>query len=441
MKHAVTLDKDKCKGCTTCIKHCPTEAIRVRNGLAHIIEDRCIDCGVCIRVCPHKAKKAVCDSLDRLKEFEYTIALPAPSLYGQFHNLDDVNIVLNGLLEIGFDWVFEVARGAEIISSVTRQLITSGKELPRPLISSACPAAVRLICMRFPKLLPNIITLIAPFEIAAIQAREEAVQRTGLQPEQIGIFFITPCPAKVTAGRYPMVLEKPVVDGSISITEVYKKLLKAMKKVKDPKPLCQSGLMGIGWAQSGGESAALLRGQNISVDGIENIIAVLEDVENGMLPQVDFLELNGCNQGCVGGCLTVENPYIAQAKIKRLMKFLPVSLNKMEMKGTELPEVVRGEKPLVHSPVYKLDEDRTVAMEKFARIEALTKELAGLDCGSCGAPSCRALAEDIVLGQAAEDDCIFRMRERMQYLAGSSDADEYLPPPFRKRETGKDEKR
>lgn len=439
MKHAVTLDKNKCKGCTTCIKHCPTEAIRVRNGLAHIIEDRCIDCGVCIRVCPHKAKKAVCDSLERLREFEYTIALPAPSLYGQFHNLEDVNIILTGLLAIGFDWVHEVSKGAEIISSITRQLITSGKELPRPLISSACPAAVRLICMRFPKLLPNIITLIAPFEIAAIQAREEAVQRTGLSPEKIGIFFITPCPAKVTAGRYPLVLEKPVVDGSISMTEVYKKLLSAMKKVKEPEPLCHSGLMGIGWASSGGESAALLRGQNISVDGIENIIAVLEDVENGMLPQVDFLELNGCNQGCVGGCLTVENPYIAQSKIKRLMKFLPVSLNKMEIKNGELPEIVQGEKPLVHSPVFKLDEDRAVAMEKFAQIEALTKELAGLDCGSCGAPSCRALAEDIVLGQAAEDDCIFRMRERMQYLTGSYDADEYLPPPFRKRETGKDE--
>ena len=90
MFHSVTLDLDKCKGCTNCIKVCPTEAIRVRNGKAHIIKERCIDCGQCIKTCPHRAKQAVCDSFDALDRFKYNIAMPAPSLYGQFHNLDDV---------------------------------------------------------------------------------------------------------------------------------------------------------------------------------------------------------------------------------------------------------------------------------------------------------------------------------------------------------------
>ena len=48
--HSVRLDKTRCKGCTNCLKHCPTEAIRVRNGRAHIIDERCIDCGECIRI-------------------------------------------------------------------------------------------------------------------------------------------------------------------------------------------------------------------------------------------------------------------------------------------------------------------------------------------------------------------------------------------------------
>jgi iron only hydrogenase large subunit-like protein len=408
-------------------------AIRVRNGLAHILDERCIDCGVCIKVCPHKAKKAVCDSLERLSEFEYNIALPAPSLYGQFHNLEDINVVLQGLLDIGFDWLYEVSKGAEIISSVTRQYIVSEKDTPRPLISSACPTVVRLISMRFPKLLPNIITLIAPFEVAAMNARREAALRTGLSADKIGVFFITPCPAKVTAGRYPLLMEKPVVDGVISMAEVYKKILLAMKKIKNPPQLSQSGAMGIGWAHSGGESSALPQKQSISVDGVDNVINILEDLENGVLLQVDFLELNACNQGCVGGCLTVENPYIAQSNIKHLMESLPASSPKMEM-GKELLLELRGEKPLQYSPTLKLDDDRAVAMKKFVRIEALTQKLAGLDCGSCGAPSCRALAEDIVLGHASEDDCIFRLREKMQKLTGSSEANEYLPPPFRKRE-------
>lgn len=101
--HSVRLDKDLCKGCINCIKRCPTEAIRVRKGKAKILSDRCIDRGECIRICPHHAKKAVYDDLEILKDFTYTIALPAPSLYGQFNNLDDVNVVLNGLLEMGFD--------------------------------------------------------------------------------------------------------------------------------------------------------------------------------------------------------------------------------------------------------------------------------------------------------------------------------------------------
>ena len=82
--HSVTLDESKCRGCTNCIKRCPTEAIRVRDGKAKIIKVRCIDCGECIRVCPYHAKRAVTDSFDELEKYKYNVALPAPALYGQF---------------------------------------------------------------------------------------------------------------------------------------------------------------------------------------------------------------------------------------------------------------------------------------------------------------------------------------------------------------------
>ena len=82
--HSVRLDPEKCKGCTNCIKRCPTEAIRVHDGKATIIEERCIDCGECIRACPNHAKFAVTDELDKLAAYKYNIALPAPSFFGQF---------------------------------------------------------------------------------------------------------------------------------------------------------------------------------------------------------------------------------------------------------------------------------------------------------------------------------------------------------------------
>ena len=149
--HSVTLDADKCQGCTNCIKRCPKEASSVRERKAQIISERCIDCGECIRVCPHHAKKAKSDPLSMIDNWKYKIALPAPSLFGQFNNLDDIDIVLTGIKQLGFDDVFEVSRGAELVSDATRRLMNAGG-LKKPVISSACPAEVRLIRVRFPDL-------------------------------------------------------------------------------------------------------------------------------------------------------------------------------------------------------------------------------------------------------------------------------------------------
>ena len=354
--HSVILDKEKCKGCTTCIKHCPTEAIRVRRGRAHIISQRCIDCGICIKVCPQKAKKAECDPLDKIKDYKYNVAIPAPSLYGQFRNLTDINVVLNGLIKIGFDNVWEVSRGAEIISEATNKVLELDKR-PKPVISAACPAVVRLICIRFPDLIPNIIDLIAPFEVAAVQARAEAVKEKGFKPEEIGIFFITPCPAKVTAAKNPMSFEKPVVNGCISMSDIYKRLLGVMKDEENQAQLSRSGLLGIGWAKSGGEIAALTQDVKLHIDGIENVISVLESIEDGSLLGIDFVELNACNLGCIGGCLTVENPYIAREHLIKLTKNKLQTLDRPDDEASLL-DYLRSKRNLVYEPIYEIVGDR-----------------------------------------------------------------------------------
>ena len=251
LQHSVTLDEGKCKGCTTCLKRCPTEAIRIHDGKAKIIKELCIDCGECIKVCPYHAKKAVTDSMEKLKEYKYNIALPAPALYGQFHNLKDVNFVLNGLLEIGFDEVFEVAKAAEAVSEYTKKLIAE-KSLKKPVINSACPAVVRLICVRFPNLVKNLLPVIAPFEAAAIAARRDASQKHGIAPEDIGVFFISPCAAKATTIPNPIGFEVSPVSGVLSMKSVYMPLAAAMKKIKTPIPLATASAAGVNWARSGG---------------------------------------------------------------------------------------------------------------------------------------------------------------------------------------------
>lgn len=422
--HSVRLDEEKCKGCINCIKRCPTGAIRVRRGKAYIISERCIDCGECIRICPNHAKYAEKYSFNEILQYKYRIALPAPTLYGQFNNLDDVDYVLNGFLQMGFDDVFEVSVGAELVSDATRAYMQR-QDIVRPVISSACPAIVRLIRVRFPNLIPNVLDLNAPLEEAARLARERAVEKTGLAPEDIGVFFITPCTAKITAIKQPICNAKSNISGVFAIKDIYPVLLGQMDKLTEVKPLKNSGLLGVGWASSGGESAALIKERYLAADGIENVIKVLEELEDEKLNDLDFIELNACAGGCVGGPLTVENPYVAKARLQRLRKYLPVSCNHLETE--EIPPQMQWEKPLEPVNIMKLDTDLRRAMEKMAKMNEIEKTLPGLDCGTCGAPSCRDLAEDIVRGKASIEDCVFFTREK-------TDGNNYIPipAPFRK---------
>ncbi len=418
--HSVTLHEDKCVGCTNCVKRCPTEAIRIRGGKASIAPERCIDCGECIRICPHHAKRARFTHIEALGKFQYTIALPAPSLYGQFNNLDDIDYVLTGLKKMGFDQVFEVSRAAELVSEATRKIMYNSENavaLPRPVISSACPAVVRLIRVRFPDLCEHVLPLKSPMETAAAMAKKEAAEKTELPMEQIGCFFITPCPAKVTDIKMPLDTEKSMVDGAIAISEVFPTLSHTMDRLESVEPIANSGIIGVGWSTSGGEAAALLNEKYLAADGIENVIRVLEEVEDERIGDLDFIELNACSGGCVGGVLCVENPYVAKARIQRLRKYLPVSQN--HLAGGPVPKEMKWEGELEFSNVMTLSSDLSEAMRMMVEIDAIEEELPGLDCGACGAPTCRAFAEDVVKGVSKKVDCVFIYRKQMQKVAST----------------------
>ena len=412
--HSVRLEAALCKGCINCIKRCPTQAIRVRDGKAQINGKFCIDCGECIRICPHHAKIATYDKLEVMRQYEYTVALPAPSLYSQFNNLEDVNIVLNALKLMGFDDVFEVSGAAEIVSEATRQYISAHQDQV-PIISTACPSVVRLIRVRFPNLIPHLLPLNPPVEVAAGLAAEKALQESGLPREKIGIFFISPCPSKVTYVKAPLGTEKSEVDHVLAIKEVYPQLLSHMKAVgEDPQELHISGKIGISWGRSGGEASGLFSENYLAADGIENVIRVLEDLEDEKFDNLQFVELNACNGGCVGGVLTVENPYVAEVKLKRLRKYMPVARSHMEENTKEYVPWTTG---VEFEPVFRLGDNMMDSFTRLERVERLCKRLPGLDCGSCGAPTCKALAEDIVRGEASERDCVYYLRDNLHKLS------------------------
>ncbi len=415
--HSVYLEDEKCTGCITCLKRCPTQAIRVRNGKAHIISEFCIDCGECIRHCPHHAKHTRRDFLSDLDRFEYTVALPAPSLYSQFNNIRDNDILLTALILMGFDDVFEVSAGAEIISELSRTYIKEHPEL-HPLISTACPTIERLIRVRFPGLIPHLLPLLPPMEAAAILARRRAVEKTGLPEDKIGIVFLSPCPSKITFIHEPLGMGKSNIDAVLAIKDIYPVLLSHMKEAEQhPISHTLSGRIGKGWAISGGEAYGIISDHYLAADGIENVIRVLEDLEDEkFLPGLQFVELNACSAGCVGGVLTVENPYIAKAKVKQASKYEPV----LRMHCADLPKFHPEDffwtQKVSYEPVYTLGANIFESMEKIMESQQILSGLPGLDCGSCGSPTCKALAEDIVKGVdcAKPEDCIYLMREQWE---------------------------
>lgn len=425
--HSVYLEDEKCTGCITCLKRCPTQAIRVRNGKAHIISEFCIDCGECIRHCPHHAKHTRRDFLSDLDRFEYTVALPAPSLYSQFNNVRDNDILLTALTLMGFDDVFEVSAGAEIVSELSRTYINEHPEL-HPLISTACPTIERLIRVRFPGLIPHLLPLLPPMEAAAILARRRAVEKTGLPEDKIGIVFLSPCPSKITFIHEPLGMGKSNIDAVLAIKDIYPVLLSQMKEAEQhPISHTLSGRIGKGWAISGGEAYGIISDHYLAADGIENVIRVLEDLEDEkFLPGLQFVELNACSAGCVGGVLTVENPYIAKAKVKQAFKYEPV----LRMHCADLPEFRPEDflwtQKVSYEPVYTLGANIFESMEKIMESQQILSGLPGLDCGSCGSPTCKALAEDIVKGVdcAKPEDCIYLMREQWEQHSRKKEEEE-----------------
>lgn len=408
--HSVTLDKDLCKGCTNCLKHCPTEAIRIRNGKAKIIKERCIDCGECIRICPYHAKKAITDDYDNIFDYKYKIALPAPAFYAQYNNIN-IEILLKALELLGFDEVREVTVGADAISKKTDELLKNDN-VEKPLISSSCPAIVRLIRIRFPSLIHNILPLQSPLDIVAKKAKFETAEKLQISPEDIGVFFISPCAAKVTSSRVPIGVKETFVDGVISIARIAQEIAPFYSKIEEFSTVSESTSSGIGWAKSGGESHQLNSYNSIAVDGIKNVIKLLEDLEDDKIEDIDFIECCACTGGCVGGPLTINNTYVAQANIKKLMK----KYTRESMPDGFSDEDMMLSTEITCEPILKLSSNMAESIKMMEEIDRLIEKFPGLDCGSCGAPSCNALAEDVVKGFAKESDCIFIYKEKFKTL-------------------------
>jgi len=411
LNHSVVLREDKCIGCTSCLKICPTEAIRVRDGKANIISERCIDCGECISICPNHAKSAITDDLSLLKKFKYKIAIPSLTIYGQFPSNIGMNQILASIKSMGFDEVVEGRIGADISICLIKEYILKNKSERFPLINSNCPAIIRLIQIRFPDLIPNIIDIETPIEITARIAKKNVSEKTGLDIKDIGVFFITPCTARVTSIRHPIGIPKSYIDGAISMKEVYGEIVRNLgdSNTPDTGDRSKASLL---WPIAGGQAAALGIDNYLAVDGIHQVIKVFEELELGKLEDVDFIECSACVGGCIGGPLVIQNPFIAKNRImKHVRKVEETKYTKEELESyIEMYKngFIRLTEKILPKPVMTLDKDITRSIQKLELVTEILKNLPGLDCGICGSPTCRAFAEDIVNGVNKKAICMIK---------------------------------
>ena len=322
--HSIRVDTEKCDGRMKCMRVCPTQAIRVRDGKATIIDEKCIDCGECITVCPHDAIIPLTDPFGELSKFRHTIAIPSPALYAQFGREILPERILFGIKRLGFDDAFDLALTCGEVSFAIQEYLREYKG-PKPLISIACPTVVRLIQVKYPELIDQLIPLEPPRELAAREIKKKKSKELKLKEEEIGIFYLTPCPVKMISIKQPAEKGKSYLDGAISISDIYGPLLSSLEDTekgsyrKELENIC---ILGVGWAMDGGICRTLRLKNSLAVSGLADILKVFDDIERGNLRNIDFIEAYSCHQGCVGGSLTVENVYISHNKILKLIETL-----------------------------------------------------------------------------------------------------------------------
>jgi len=406
--HSIRFIEEKCIGCITCIRACPTKAIRVIGNKARVNSDRCIDCGECFRVCPHEAIVSVTTPPADLKDFECTIALPSPVIYSQFDHDIMPNQILLALKQFGFDYVFDEAWDCDLMTEALQEYLdtTNG---PFPKISITCPVVVRLIARLYPNLISHLVKLEIPRESAAKKVREKAAQTRGIPPERVGVFHITPCPAKMISINSPVGTDKSNLDGAIAIRDIYGPLLHILKDIEENEIIQLSSGVGIAWSISGGEIMGIRQDNCLAVSGVQDVIHVLNDVEAGKFKDTLFLECLICPDGCIGGPQTVQNRHIARRRVRMLIKMFGdrTRVSRDMMLRLYHQGYFALKKEITAIPFPPLDTDRKKAIQKAKQREDILKSLPGKNCSACGAPDCRAFAQDVVLGERTIEECVF----------------------------------
>jgi len=382
-----------------------------------IIEELCTGCGVCIRECPHKAIEVVQDDWKTLIAQKNLALVAGPVFYVQVGHCNRTGFITSALKRMGFaDMTESLSLAFDISAFAVAKKLASKEKRAFPLISSYCPAVIRYIQINHPDLVNSIVDIDSPYETAAEYYHKK-------DPSSL-MALIAQCPAVSNMKISPVGRDKSNFSHVINIRQVVKGLLASGEKIEDLPSEIESGARWLTWAANGGEARHVSefsenKINTMIVSGMENISVLLNEVELGRLAHMDFIECRACYKGCIGGVSASESRYLSLSRINNLKIDWNISAEE-RVKLEELYDegkwrLLKRIEPLLEQA--PLSDDISVALSRLKELNIIRSSLPGYDCGSCGRPSCHAMAEDVVRERGEITDCIFKLKEKITLLS------------------------
>lgn len=379
---------DSCNHCLKCVKVCPTEAIRIVDNKVVIDDNKCIYCDKCIHICNKGGLKVDNSHMSlTFQDFDYKVALIPTSVFSDFQTEEEASQMFKAIEKLGFDEVIDYSDIEGALYLKTIEYARNSEELK---FSSFCPCINHLIKQQYPMLYKDLVPFDYPVEVAAKRVRERIKDKG-----KVGIYSLCDCVGKKTLAKHPFNNEKSNIDHAMSLSHIFPKALKLKNEEKKDIHLCREGIQSV---VSDFYHYGQLDKPLIAVSGVDHCIQALELAEFGHLDDLNLMALFACQGGCIGGRYLWSNPFTGRLHIDTMSQF-----------ANTKPALIDDEKCFKNRKLDKQDKmTMKEKMKLYNKLNQILESLPRYDCGACGYPNCKALANDIYSEKATLHDCRVR---------------------------------
>ena len=398
MSNCLTLKKSNCKNCYKCIRHCPVKSIRFSGNQAHIIGNECILCGHCFVVCPQNAKQIVDDTEKvrvLLQSGAPVVVSLAPSFIANYAGVG-IEAMRSALKKLGFYDVEETAVGATIVKREYDRIL---QDEHRDIVISSCCHSVNLLIQKyFPSCLPYLADVLSPMQAHCTDIKKRI-------PDAKTV-FIGPCVAKKDEANH----YEGIVDATLTFEE-----LSAWLKEENITPEQKTDSTDKSLARFFPTTGGILKTMSqkaqdytyFAIDGVENCIAALKDIEDGKVHKC-FIEMSACAGSCIGG------PVMEKHRLNPVSDYAAVAgyAGKSDFE-VEQPEAVEIKKMFEYIP-QRSAKPSDFEINQILRQMGKFKPSQELNCGSCGYDTCREKAVAIYQGKAEISMCLPYLKDKAE---------------------------